>query len=329
MKSLLNSLDWHFVAAILITLNCVLPAYSQGFPNRPVNLIIPYPAGGSLDVVGREVAQRLRTSWNQNVVVENKAGASGNIGSAQVAQAVPDGHTLLLTTNAPLVINRFILRDIQFNPAQDLTPLLLAAVTPIALVVHSSVPAMTLAEFIEYARRKPGEVSFASSGTGSPHHLQGELLKSAAQIDIRHVPYRGAAPAINDLVGGHISAGFITLGTILPHHLAGRVRILAVAEDVRSNLAPGITTIGETVPSYRGAPTGWHAFLAPRGISPDLAAKITADLREALSQPETTERLAAAGIVVTLGGVSDLATRMRSESAAVQEIVMRIGLKPE
>jgi tripartite-type tricarboxylate transporter receptor subunit TctC len=304
-------------------------AAAQGFPARAVTIVVPYPAGGTIDLVGREAAERLRGPWGQTVLVENRAGASGNIGSAQVARAEPDGHTLLLTTNAPLAINQFTLREMPFDPAADLTPLLLAAVTPIALVVHPSVPAATVAEFVAHARANPGRIGFASSGAGSPHHLQGELFKSAAGIDMQHVPYRGAAPALTDLVGGHVPAGFVTLGLALPHHRAGRLRILAVGEDERSALAPEVPTIGEAVPGYRGAPTGWHAFLAPRGIAPELARRLSADLRQALSGDDTRTRLAAAGIVVTLADAETLARRMREEAAVVRDIVRRIGLQPE
>jgi tripartite-type tricarboxylate transporter receptor subunit TctC len=317
------------VLALLAVLLAPGLVAAQPFPSRTVTIVVPYPAGGTIDLVGREAAERLRDPWRQAVLVENRAGASGNIGSAQVARAEPDGHTLLLTTNAPLAINQFILREMPFDPAADLTPLTLAAVTPIALVVHPSLPAATVAEFVAHARANPGRISFASSGTGSPHHLQGELFKSAAGIDIQHVPYRGAAPAITDLVGGHVPAGFITLGVALPHHRAGRLRILAVGEDERSALAPEIPTIGETLPSYRGAPTGWHAFLAPRGTPPELAARLSADLRQALSGEDTRTRLAAAGIVVTLGDGAALARRMREEAAVVRDIVRRIGLQPE
>lgn len=236
---------------------------------------------------------------------------------------------MLLTTNAPLVFNRFILKQTPFDPLRDFEPIIFATVTPIALAVHPSVPASSVAEFIDHAKRHPGEIGFASSGVGSPHHVDGEMLRSLAAIDIRHIPYRGAAPAIADLTGGHVKAGFITLGLISQLAAEGKVRILAVTDDTRSDLAPEIPTIGEAVPAYRGAPTGWHGFLAPRGTPTEIVDRLNAEIDKALADPGVRMRLRAAGILAMGGNPATLTDRIKAETAVVEEQFRQIGLKPE
>lgn len=304
-------------------------AWASDYPNRPITLIVPYPAGGSIDLVAREVGEKLRLALGQPVLVQNVGGASGNIGTAQVARAAPDGYTLLLTTNAPLVFNRYILKDTPFDPIADFEPIIFATVTPIAVVVHRDQPMTSFADFLAYAKSHPGEIGFASSGTGSPHHLDGELLKTAAGVDIRHVPYRGASPAINDLAGGHIQAGFITLGLVRQLADSGVLKILAVTDDARSDLAPDVPAIGEIVPAYRGAPTGWHAFLAPRGTPAPIVAKLHDEIARALADPDIKAKLRNAGILVAGGTAADLTARIKAESAVVKDLVAKIGLAPQ
>lgn len=316
---------WLAVAAVLLA---VAPAAAQ-YPSRPITIVVSYPAGGSIDLVAREVGEKLRIALGQPVLVQNVGGASGNIGSAQVARAEPDGHTLLLTTNAPLVLNQFFLKSMPFDPVGDFEPIIFASVTPIALVVNQAQPVATLAEFIAHAKKNPGAIGFASSGTGSPHHMDGEMFKAAAGVDIRHVPYRGASPAINDLAGGHIQAGFVTLGLVRQLAEVGALRILAVTDDARSDLAPDIPAIGEVVPVYRGAPTGWHGFLAPRGTPADIVGRLNLEIGKALADPDVKRKLRGAGVLTTGGTPADLAALIKRETAVVKELVTKIGLKPE
>jgi len=304
-------------------------AVAQDWPARTITLIVPYPAGGSIDLVGREVGNRLSAALGQSVIIENIGGASGNIGTAHVARAAPDGYTLLLTTNAPLVFNRFVLKQTPFDPLKDFEPIAFAAVTPIALAIHPSLPANSVAQFIDYAKRHPGVVGFASSGVGSPHHVDGEMLKALAGIDIRHIPYRGAASAISDLVGGHVKSGFITLGLILQLAAEGKIKILAVTDDARSELAPNIPTIGETVPAYRGAPTGWHAFLAPRGTPAPIIDRLNSEIGKALANPDVRRRLRTAGVLAAGGRPAELTARIKAETTVVAEQFQRIGLTPQ
>jgi tripartite-type tricarboxylate transporter receptor subunit TctC len=307
----------------------ILPAHAEDYPARAITLVVPYPAGGSIDLVAREIGHKLHEAWGQPVVIQNVGGASGNIGSAQVARAAPDGYTLLLTTNAPLVLNQFVLKAMPFDAARDFEPVILATLTPIALVVHSSLPVTTLPEFVAFARRNPGKIGFASSGTGSPHHMAGEMLKTAAGIDIRHVPYRGAAPAINDVVAGHVQSGFITLGTILPFAKRGEVRVLAVIEDERSDLAPDVPMIGETVAGYRRASTGWHAFLAPRGTPGPITAKLNERIEAALADPEVKAKLHVAGILTVGGAPGAVTNRIKAEVEVVRALFANSGIVPE
>lgn len=304
-------------------------ANAQSYPTKPITLIVPYPAGGSIDVVAREVGERVGTSLGQPVVVQNVGGASGNIGTAQVARAAPDGHTLLITTNAPLVFNRFFLKQMPFDPLTDLEPIILATITPIALAVHSSLPVKSVAELVEHAKRNPDAISFGSSGTGSPHHLAGELMKSVAGISMRHVPYRGSAPAITDLVGGHVNAGFITMGFILPHAQAGSVRLVAMNEDKRASLAPDLPTIGETLPAYRNAPTGWQAFMAPKATPAALVSRLNAEIGKALSDPKLVTLLEANGVLVAGGPPGAITERIKAETEVVRPLVEKLGIKPE
>ena len=305
------------------------PVQADDYPSRAITLVVPYPAGGSIDLVAREIGHKLHEAWGQPVVVQNIGGASGNIGSAQVARAAPDGYTLLLTTNAPLVLNQFVLKNMPFDAVRDFEPVILATLTPIALVVHSSLPASTLPDYIAFAKRNPGTIGFASSGTGSPHHMAGELLKSAAGIDIRHVPYRGAVPAINDVVAGHVQSGFITLGTILPFAKRGEVRVLAVIEDQRSDLAPDVPMIGETIGSYRRASTGWHAFLAPRATPAPIIAKLNARIGAALAAPEVKVKLHAAGILTVGSEPRAVTDRITAEVEVVKGLFANSGIVPE
>jgi tripartite-type tricarboxylate transporter receptor subunit TctC len=317
------------IAVATMLLVAAAPARAQAWPTRQIALIVPYPPGGSLDVVAREVSERLGAALGQAVVVQNVGGASGNVGTAQVARAAPDGHTLLITTNAPLVFNRFFMKQMPFDALNDLAPVILSTITPIALAVHASLPVTSIAELLEHARRNPDSISFASSGAGSPHHIAGELLKSAAGISMRHVPYRGSSPAITDLIGGHVNAGFITMGFILPHAKSGSVRLLAMIEDARAPLLPDLPTISETVPAYRNAPTGWQAFMAPRETPSPVIARLNAEIGKALTDRKLIDLLAQAGVQVA-GGTPELVTeRIKAETEVMRILAPKIGIQPE
>jgi tripartite-type tricarboxylate transporter receptor subunit TctC len=300
-------------------------ARAQDYPERAITLVVPYPAGAVTDILARDLGDRLSKKYGRPVVIENKAGASGNLGSEFVARAKPDGYTLLLTTNAPLVLNKYFV-PMTFDPYKDLQPVAATSEGPNALVVATNVPASNVAEFIAYAKANPGKLSYASSGVGSPHHFDGEYLKDVAGIDMTHVPYRGAAPAVNDVVGGQIPVGIISYGNILPFAREGKAKVLALIGDTRSALAPDVPMVSETLRGFTSAPNGWNAVLAPAGTPPDIVAKLNKDINEVLSDPEFKQRLAALHYVPIGGSPGDLTTKMKKESEIADRLAAKMGI---
>ena len=315
-----------FVAACLMLTGGPV-AIAQEFPARNLTMIVPYPPGGVADMVAREVADRLAKKYSRSVVVDNRAGASGNIGTEFVARAKPDGYTLVLTTNAPLVLNKYFI-SMPFDPFKDLQPIAIASEGPTALVVAANLPVKTLPEFLAYAKANPGKLSYASSGVGTPHHFDGEYLKDLTGIDMAHVPYRGATPAVNDLIAGQVPVGFITYGTILPFVNEGKAKVLGLVGDTRSSLAPDVPLIRDHVPGFVSAPNGWHAILAPAGTPPDIVAKLNKDINEALSDPEMKKRIAEIHYYETVGGTpQDLVDKMRKETEISDRLAEKMGIK--
>src|SRR3990172_5124882 len=214
-----------FMLALLVA---PLVSYGQAYPSRPIKLVVPYPPGGSTDLLARIVAQKMSDSMGQPIIVENRPGAGGMLGSELVARAAPDGYTLLLGTNATHVIGKFLSKNIPYDPEKDFTAITAVVETSLALAVHLSVPALSVAELVDYARKNPGKVSFGSAGTGSPHQLAVEVLKQVTGIDMVHVPYKGAGPAVQDLIGGQIPVAFVSLARALTHARAGKIREIGV-----------------------------------------------------------------------------------------------------
>lgn len=316
------------VSAAIAVFALLSPAGAQDYPDRAITLVVPYPAGAITDLVARDIADRLAKKYGRPVVVDNKGGASGNIGSEFVARSKPDGYTLLLTTNAPLVLNKYFSK-MPFDPYKDLQPIVAVSEGPNALVVAAQVPAANVAEFLAYAKANPGKLSYASSGVGSPHHFDGEYLKDVAGIDMTHVPYRGAAPAVNDIVAGQIPAGIISYGNIVQFARAGKVKVLGLVGDTRSSLAPDLPLIGESVPGFVSAPNGWNAVLAPAGTPSHIVAKLNADINDALKDPELKKRLAAS-YYTAIGGPPDaLTAKMKKEAAVADRLAAKIGIAPK
>lgn len=303
-------------------------ALAQTFPERPVRVIVPFPAGGSNDVVARILGQKLSEQWGHQVVIDNRGGAGGNIGADAVAKATADGYTLLLSAPGPLVVNQTLFRSLPYDPAKDFAPVALVASVPIVLVVHPSVQATTVRELIDLAKRQPGTLNFGSSGNGSTNHLAGELLKSLAGINIVHVPYRGAAPAMNDLVGGHIPLMFDNMPAVLPHVTAGSIRALAVAGAQRSPLLPDLPTIAEAgVPGLEAS--AWFGLTAPAGTPPATLDRITEAVMRALQAPDVVKRLTELG--AEPGNISGEAfgAFLRAEADKWSKVVQTSGAKVE
>ena len=265
------------VAALAAT-----PTSAADYPTRPIKLVVPYAAGGPTDVLGRLVGEFLGRDLKQPVIVENKAGAQGAIGAEIVARSEPDGYTLFVTAASIIVLNPMLYKKLAYDPARDFRMLALVTDLPVLMEVHPSVPAKTVAEFVAYAKANPGKVNFGSAGTGGTIHLAGEMFKQMAGIEMTHVPYRGAGPALTDLISGNIQLMFDTLSTALPPVKSGLVRALGVSSEKRSPDVPDVPTIAESgYPDYRVSV--WYGIAAPAKLPDDIAQKVSASLDRALN----------------------------------------------
>jgi tripartite-type tricarboxylate transporter receptor subunit TctC len=316
------------LALMLSLLAFPVAALGQAYPAKPIRLVVPYPPGGSTDLLGRTVAQKLSEAMGQQVVVENRPGAGGTIGSVAVARAAPDGYTFLLGTGGSHTSIPFFSKNVPYDALKDFTPLTAAVVVPIALAVHPSVPAATAKEFVDYARKNPGKLSYGSSGLGSPHHLAGELFNQTAGTDLIHVAYKGAGPAMQDLVAGQIPAVFTTLSTALPQMRAGRIKVLGVVEAKRALAAPEVPTIGESVPGY-AMPDSWLGFFGPPGLPGPIGQRLSAELVRALTAPDARARLDAGGLQVVATSPEEFTAMMKREIEVFRTITAKAGIKPE
>src|SRR6201993_5340872 len=281
-----------FAAVAALVLNAAGPA--QAYPDRPVRIVVPFPAGGSNDVIARLMAQKLGAVWGKSVIVENRPGAGGNVGSEYVARSSPDGYTLLLTAPGPLAVNQTLYSHLSFDPLKDFAPVALVASVPIVLMVHPSVKARTVAELIALAKTEPGKLNFGSSGNGSTNHLAGELFKSLAGIDIVHIPYRGASPAMNDLIAGHIPMMFDNMPAVRPQVEGGAVRALAVAGTSRSGVFPSVPTMEEAgVKGFEA--TAWFGLVAPAKTPADVLTILDTTSAQVLKDPDTAKKFEALG----------------------------------
>ena len=301
-------------------------AHAQSFPSRFVRLIVPFPPGGGGDALARPLAQRLSEVWGQQIIVENRGGAGGNVGAYQAANAPPDGYTLLLGA-AYLSINPALYPTSGYNPFTDLAPISLLTVIPNIMMVSNSSPAHSVREFIDYAKANRGSVTFASTGIGASPHLSGELFKRMAGIEMTHVPYRGAGPAMNDLLPGRVSVMFSNLPGVMPQVQSKTVRGLGITAAKRIAAAPDIPTIGETVPGYEVA-TWWGVF-APARTPADVIEKIRADTVAALAHESVKARYEALGAPPSPSTPAELAALLRADAEKWAPIVRDAGIKPE
>ncbi|HZH26583.1 MAG TPA: tripartite tricarboxylate transporter substrate binding protein [Azospirillaceae bacterium] len=297
------------------------------WPERPIRFVVPYPAGGPTDVLARTIGERLSARYGQQVVVDNRPGAGGNLGADQVAKAAPDGHTLVLGTNSTHASNAGLYPNMPYDTARDFAPVTLVATVTNVLVVNPSVPARTVEELVAHAKANPGKLNYASSGSGSAAHLTGELFKMAAGIDMVHVPYRGAPPALTDLVAGQVQAMFATLPSALPQIQADRLRALAVTGRTPAPALPNVPTMAATLPGFES--DAWFGVFAPAGTPSSVIDRLAADVAAVVAEPEVAQKLRAAGFEPATLAPAELRTFQAAEMEKWAAVVRASGATPE
>jgi tripartite-type tricarboxylate transporter receptor subunit TctC len=313
------------VAALAAALcAAVLPAWAQTYPSRPVHLVVPYAAGGTGDIIGRLIADKLAQSLGQTFVIDNRAGASGAIGTQSVVAAMPDGQTLLVGQTGEIAINQHWIKDPTYDPEKDLQPIALAAVVPLALVVPRNAPYSTVAGMLAAAKAR--RLSFASAGTGTPGHFAGELLKLRSAGQFTHVPYKGAGPALNDLVGGHVDLFFSGFPAAAPQVKAGTLKLLAVSSGKRATAAPDAPAVAETAGIGDFDITLWVGFFAPRATPKPVVARLNAEINKVLALPDIRARLLEDGAEIRPMAPDEVTAFARGESQKYLRIIQETGV---
>jgi len=321
-----RTLTWLFGLACAAALVPAAPAAAQSYPTRPVRWIVPYPPGGATDIMARLIGNRLSEKLGQQFVIENKPGAGNNIGTEQVVNSPPDGYTVLLV-NPANAINASLYAKLNFNFIRDIAPVAGISRVPNVMTVNPNVPAKTVAEFIAYAKANPGKVNMASSGNGTSVHLSGEMFKALTGVEMQHVPYRGSAPAMTDLIAGQVQVIFDNMPSVLQHIKAGSLRALAVTTASRSSELPDVPTVAETVKDYEAS--AWFGMGAPKGTPPEIVDKLNKEINEILAEPAIVKRIAELGgvpIVTTPKGFGDI---VQAETDKWEKVVKFAGAKVE
>jgi len=316
------------VIAAALLLSTTTLAGAQQFPSKALHLIVPFPPGGGNDTVARAIAQQLGPDLGQPVVVDNRPGAGGSVGAELAAKAPPDGYTLFLAGVGSHVVNPNLHARLPYDPVRDFTPITLLATAPSVLVVNPAVPARTVAEFTAYARAHPGELNYASNGNGSAAQLAAAMYESMANVRMVHVPYKGIAPALTDLLSGEVQLMFGTVVALVPHIQAGKLRALAVTSRSRSALLPDVPTLAESgVPEYEAG--SWYGVMAPAGTPREIVERLHGAIVRALKEPEVAKRLAAEGAIVIGSTPEEFGAHLRVELARVAKLVRAAGIRIE
>jgi tripartite-type tricarboxylate transporter receptor subunit TctC len=295
------------------------------WPEKPIKIVVPWAPGGSTDILARTVAQKLTQSLGQPVIVENKPGASGNIGSDYVAKSAPDGYTLLFGSMSTHAINPAMNPDMPFKGVDDFTPIALLAFVTNTMVVHPSLPVGNVRELIDYCRKNPGKIAYASAGPGSTNHLSAALLEKMTGCQMLHVPYKGGAPAVTDTVGGQTQLLFTAGTQSLPHVKAGKLKLLAVTENHRTALLKNIPTVAETVPGYEMAV--WYGAFAPKGLSPELQKRLNGEINRIMVLPDVKAQMESIGVEPVSETAEQFAATLRTDAEKWGKLVRELGIK--
>jgi len=308
------------------TANAAATAAATPYPTKPIRYIVPFAPGGPTDLMSRAFAEKVGEAWGQQVVVDNRGGAGGNIGAEVVAKSAPDGYTVMIGHTGTHATSVSLYQRVGFDPVRDFSPISLVATLPLALVVNAHVPAKSVKDFIELAKAKPGAINFASAGNGGPTHLAGELFKTMAGIAIVHVPYKGNAAALTELVGGQVQMMFSNLLTAMPHVKTGRLRALGVSSAKRSPSAPDLPTIAESgLPGFDMAP--WYGILGPANLPRDIVAKWTGEVTRIIRLPDMQQRFVAQGIDLAASTPEVFGALIKSEVPRWSKLVKQVGAK--
>ncbi len=314
------------VSSMLLGVAAILPVNAQTYPTKPVRLVVPYPAGQGTDIMARAIAERLAERLGHQVVIDNRPGAGGNIGTDLVAKAAPDGYTLLMGTNATHAMNPSLYGNIPFDPIKDFSPVILVGTLPLILVAHPSITANSVKEVVDLAKARPGALNFGIGSTSS--RVSAELFKRLTAIDIVPVLYKGATAMFTDLIGGQIQLGFETVATALPQVKAGKVKPIAVTSAKRTDLAPTVPTFAESgLAGYDVV--GWNALFAPKGTPPEIVAKLNAEIGKILQTPEMKQRMASIGFDPAGGSAEQLAAYVRTESDKWGQTIKAAGIRAD
>ena len=301
-----------FAVAGLIAASAAGAQAQESYPSRPIKLIVPFTPGTGIDILARTLGQKIGDDWNASVVVDNRPGASGNVGTEAVAKAPPDGYTLL-TTASTIVLNRSLFKTIPYDPVKDFAPIAPLAVGRLALVINPSLPVKTAAEFIAYAKANPGKLFYGSPGNGTPHHLAMEVFKSSAGIEVTHVPYKGTAGAVQDLLGGQITVMFLPVHVAQPQVEAGKLKMLAAGGIQRASAAPNVPSLAEAA-GVRDVDTDiWYGLYAPAGTPRDIVARLNTEVNRVLKDPATIDTLTKQGLQPLGGSPDELAKLTQSD----------------
>lgn len=315
------------LAAALLLATGAASAAAQAYPHKPIRLVVPYPPGGIGDTLARELGTQLGTRLGQPVIVDNRPGASQMIGAEAVARSAPDGYTLFLGSLSSLVLNSYSHKSITYDGFKDFAPVSMFFNTPLYLVVNPAMPVKNVQEFVAYAKAHPGKISFGSIGTGSSLHLAGEMFKTAAGVDMLHVPYKGSVPAVTDLMGGQIQAMFDAGTSSLPQARGGKLRVLGVTSGKRASGTPDIPAIAETVPGYDAS--FWFAIVAPAGTPKPIVDRLSSEINAILKQPALRDRYKGDGVELSGSTPEELAAQMRADLPRWTAIQKHAGVKPE